>query len=266
MKVLDWNKVTTYTPQDYNGNLMLAEWKAGQCTVDPAATATQTNEVSTTAIVKTLSIQELLSCELLDTTPDEVTELFMLCQDDAVAAFAGYRSKLSFELESEAASIAWVANAFFYFRENDQVQTGTVNLLSGSVVPGMEHLLKKYPLTSQGQQPQAQINISLAQALRTVIERGLTSRRDDPASLQCLLLHRTTVTTHEPGERNLQKSQYRIEKTEVGNMELPTPHLVSSAVIFTPLLLYPIKQKEQYVVYDPTIGRLYLSDVNMEHI
>ncbi|MDP3486669.1 MAG: hypothetical protein Q8S19_01905, partial [Bacillota bacterium] len=72
MKVLDWNKVTTYTPSDYNGNLVLAEWKAGQCTVDPGATATQTNEMSTTAIVKTLSIQELLSSELLDTTPEEV--------------------------------------------------------------------------------------------------------------------------------------------------------------------------------------------------
>ncbi|KAF0194261.1 MAG: hypothetical protein FD169_1921 [Bacillota bacterium] len=266
MKLLDWNKVTTYTPSDYNGNLMLAEWKAGQCTVDPSATATQTNEMSTTAIVKTLSIQELLSSELLDTTPEEVTELFLLCQDDAATAFAGYRSKLSYELESVEASIAWVANAFFYFRENDQVQTGTVNMLSGNVVPGMEHLLKKYPLTSHGQQPQAQLNISLAQGLKVVIEQGLTSRRDDPASLQCLLLYRSTVTTHAPGEGEMQKKQYRIEKTEAGNMELPTPHLVSSAVIFTPLLLYPLKNTEQYIVYDPTIGRLYLSDVNVEQI
>ena len=202
------------------------------CTIDPGATATQTNEVSTTAIVKTLSIQELLSSELLNTTPEEVTELFLLCQEDAATAFTGYRSRLSFELESEEPSVAWVANAFFYFREKDQVQTGTVNLLSGNVVPGMEHLLKKYPLTSQGQQPQAQINISLAQGLKVVIEQGLTSRRDDPASLQCLLLHRNTITTHAPGEGEVQKKQYRIEKTEVGNMELPTPHLVSSAVIF----------------------------------
>lgn len=264
MKVLDWNKVTTYMPPDYNGNLMLAEWKAGQCTVHPAATGTETNEVSTTAIVKTLSIQELLSSELLDTTPEEVTELFLLCQEDAATAFAGYRSKLNFELESEEANVAWVANAFFYFRENDQVQTGTVNMLSGNVVPGMEHLLKKYPLTSQAQLPQAQINISLAQGLRLVIEQGLTSRRDDPASLQCLLLHRSTITTHTPGEGEVTKKQYRIEKTEVGNMELPTPHLVSSAVIFTPLMLYPIKNNEQYIVYDPTIGRLYLSEVNIE--
>ena len=256
MKVLDWNKVTTYSPTDYKGSLVLAEWKAGQCTVDPTATATQTNEVSTTAIVKTLSIQELLSSELLNTTPAEVTELFLLCQDDAAAAFAGYRTKLSVELESEEPSVAWVANAFFYFRENDQVQTGTVNMLSGDVVPGMEHLLKKYPLTAQLQQPQAQVSISLDQGLKLVVEQGLTSRRDNPAALQCLLLHRSTITTHAPEQGEVQRNEFNIERTEIGKLELPSPHLVSAAIIFTPLMLYPILNRAKYVVYDPTIGRL----------
>jgi len=263
MKVLDWNKTTTYMPPDFDGSLMLAEWKAGECTVDPTATSTNTKEISTTAIVRALSIQDLLSSELLNTTPEEVAELFLLCQEDAAEAFANYRSKLNIELASEQASVAWVANAFFYFREDDEVQTGTVNLLTGELVLGMEFLLKKYPLTSQPQQPQVQSVYSLEQGLSTAVLHGLTSRSNDPATLQCLFVHKSTLTTHAPGKNDVQKQQYTIERTEIGSVALPSPHLASSAIIYTPLLIYSMSSAPQHLIYDPTNGRLYQGGVDI---
>lgn len=264
MKLLDWNKMTTYAPPDYNGSLLLAEWKAGNCSVDPGASATQTNEVATVAIVKAVSLEELLSSELLDTTPEEVAELYLLCQDDAAQAFESYKPKLTLALAAEDADIAWVACAFFYLREKDEIQMGTVNLLTGEVIPGMEHLLKKYPLTSQPQQPQVQASFSLEHGLKIVVGAGWTTRKNDPAALQCLMLQRTTVTTHSPTDIDIERKQTLSEKSALQRVDLPAPHLASTAIIYVPVLLYPVHDQSRSVVYDPTIGRLYLSEVDLQ--
>lgn len=261
MKVLDSNSLVTYVPP-HQTNLLLAEWKAKVCEVNTATTSTTTNEISTFAVIRALTVSELLSSELILTTPDEVPELFLLCNNDAADVFESYRANLPLSIGGSG-DVAWMPNAFFYLREEKEIKTTTINLLTGEPVSGMEHLLQKYPLTAQLQQPQVEAAISLGEGLQRALE--VVSRpKENVAELRCLLLERSVTTSHTPSELKVEKQKEQRERAALTRVELPSPHLASTALIYTPILIFSIDNDPHQLVYDPAVGRLYLSEVKGE--
>lgn len=256
MRVLDSSSWVTYVPPN-QANLMLAEWKAKVCEVNPATTSTITNEASTFAVIRTLTISESVFSELLHTTPDEVPQLFLLCHKDAALAFESYRANLPLSIGTTG-EVAWVPNAFFYLREDGEVKAATVNLLTGEAVPGMEHLLQKYPLTSQLQQPQVEAGLSLEEGLQRALE---PSNKENIAELQILILETFLATLHIPHPKNIEKQNEQVNCTTLARVKMPCPQLASTALLYTPILIFSIQNDPHQLAYDPTIGRLYLSEV-----
>lgn len=258
MRLLDWSSITTYEPHADGRNLLLAEWKSGSCELDPASTATTTNIRTTTALLTTTSIRDLIATELVSLEPHQVSEVYLLCAQEAARLLQQHKHKLGMSVGT-CQEVLWIAHGYYFFRREGAVMTSAVNLITGELTEGFENTLKKYPLTASPQSPIVQPEISLGDGLGVAL-RGISASADAEAGILDMLIieeaHHSLIFSEGLG---IKKKEHSALTQGAGSLDLGGPHLISAALVYTPILTYPLPATRKTLIYDPLVGRLYQS-------
>ena len=258
MRVLDWSSMTTYEPPMEGGNLLVAEWRTGSCRLDAATVETTTDVRSVTAVFTATSARDVITSELIDLEPSQVSRTFLLCSDAAAQLFQQSRHELHMNIGSQA-EILWIAHGHYYFRHEGSLVTGAVNLITGDVVAGFERTLQRFPLTAMPQGPIVKPEITLEDGMRIAVRKCTSMSNEDPATLDMVLIHQAQHTVHSSLGQRVRKKEISAHSTGAQSLDLGATHLAGAAYVYTPILTYTVVPEGSTLIYDPLVGRLYKS-------
>jgi len=242
----------TYEPLLEGRNLLLAEWKSGSCELDPNSTITRTDLRTTTALLTATSIRDLVATELVGLEPGQVSELYLLCAPDAERLLQQHKHKLGMNVGA-CSEVLWIAHGYYYFQRGDSVLSRAVNLITGETTENFQNTLKRYPLTAKPQAPIIRPEISLEEGLRLALPD------DEAAILDMVILHEARLSLVFAEGEDIKKKELTSLTQGTGSLDLGSPHLISAAIVYSPILTYPLPASGKTLIYDPLVGRLYQS-------